>query len=327
MGLTGRLAAPVIQRVSDLRVPRLELRHLYFVALWLVTSVLFWPPLKILALLVIQDERYSHIAVVPLISAALLWLKRHTLMTEKHYCPTTGAPLIALGLLVNLAARARLPISDSLSLSVFALLLTWTGVFICCFGLGSLTAASFPFAFLLWMVPLPGKVLEGMVTILQAGSASASYFLMRLAGVPVLRNGLILGLPNVDIEVARQCSGVRSAISLFMTGTFIAQLLLRSTWKKLVLITCIVPVLILKNAMRIVCISILGVYVNRGFLFGNLHRYGGLPFSLVGLAMLLPLLWMLWRSEQGGMDKSSRRLPRTEHGSYSPESGASILRS
>ena len=58
-----------------------------------------------------------------------------------------------------------------------------------------------------------------------------------------------------------------------------------------------IPIAIFKNAVRIVTLSSLGVYVDRGFLFGKLHHQGGLLFALIALAIFVPLLLLLQRSE------------------------------
>jgi exosortase/archaeosortase family protein len=74
-------------------------------------------------------------------------------------------------------------------------------------------------------------------------------------------------------------------------------LFLQSNWRKAMFSLLTVPVVIFKNAVRIVTISCLGIYVDPGFLHGRLHRYGGLPFSLLSLAILAPLLFALQKKD------------------------------
>jgi exosortase/archaeosortase family protein len=62
-----------------------------------------------------------------------------------------------------------------------------------------------------------------------------------------------------------------------------------------------IPVVIFKNAVRIVTISSLGVYLDRGFLHGNLHKYGGLPFSLLAILILFLVLITLRKAETGSV--------------------------
>jgi exosortase/archaeosortase family protein len=104
----------------------------------------------------------------------------------------------------------------------------------------------------------------------------------------VLRDGFHFSLPGVNIEVARQCSGINSSLALFTVGVLSAYLFLRSTWSKALLIAVMVPLLIAKNVLRIATICWLSGYVSPDYLHGNLHRHGGLPFAIVG--GLTPLL-------------------------------------
>ncbi len=101
------------------------------------------------------------------------------------------------------------------------------------------------------------------------------------------------------IEVAKQCSGIRSSLILFITTLLMGQFALRSAWRKLLLILCVVPILIFKNAARIVALSLLSIYVDRGFLHGWLHTSGGILFYMLGLAILIPIVVAFRNSERG----------------------------
>ena len=100
-------------------------------------------------------------------------------------------------------------------------------------------------------------------------------------------------MPGVEIEVAEQCSGIHAGLALFIAGLLAQYFLLRGIWKKACFILCIVPIAIFKNAVRIVTISWLGIHVDPDFFQGALHRRGGLPFSLVAMAMMAALIWLL----------------------------------
>jgi exosortase len=157
--------------------------------------------------------------------------------------------------------------------------------------------AIFPVSFLILIVPLPPVILDRIILALQVGSADISFVLFKILRVPVFRDGLKFALPGVDIEVATQCSGIRSSMSLFIASILVAQALLRSGWRRVCLCLLTIPVVIFKNAVRIVTISWLGVYADQRFFFGKLHHAGGLPFSLVALAILGALLFALRKSE------------------------------
>jgi len=125
-----------------------------------------------------------------------------------------------------------------------------------------------------------------------------TYAVFKLLGVPVLWQHFKFLLPGVEIEIAEECSGVRSTFALFITSILTGYVFLQSNWRKASFSLFTVPVVIFKNAVRIVTITCLGVYVNPAFLHGKLHRYGGLPFSLVSLAILVPFLLVLQKGER-----------------------------
>jgi exosortase len=154
------------------------------------------------------------------------------------------------------------------------------------------------------MIPVPAPLMKPVILALQEGSAALSAVLFKLEHVPAFRTGLTFSLPGFDIEIAPQCSGIRSSIALCIASTLAGHLFLRTGWRQLLLVLITVPLVVFKNAVRIVTISTLGVYVSRDFLYGTLHHYSGLPFSLVELAILMPLVVRWHRSEPRELQKT-----------------------
>jgi exosortase len=252
-----------------------------------------WRSLVALLRLSLQDEHYTYILVVPIISAAFLYADKELIFHDPQYGPAVGIPVMLLGLVGFFVGRKCLPTSTSVISTVGALVLLWLGAFGLCYGVRSLRKATFPLLLLCLIVPIPGVILDRVIAGLQAGSAELSYGIFRLAGVPVMRHGMVMSLPGVEIEVAPECSGIRSTMALFVAGIVLSRVLLRRGWTRTLAIVCIGPIGIFRNAVRIVCISLLGVYVDRSFFYGSLHRKGGLLFSLVGFVILIPLLWLV----------------------------------
>jgi len=139
-----------------------------------------------------------------------------------------------------------------------------------------------------------GKV----ITFLQIGSTEVTYVFFKLTGIPLLRDGFIFHLPGISIEVAEQCSGIRSSIALLITSIMAGQLFLRSVSGKIVLALSIIPITIFKNGLRILTLSLLGVYVDERILSSELHKKGGIPFFFFSLIFLGSILWLLRRSEK-----------------------------
>jgi exosortase len=247
-----------------------------------------------------QDDRYSHLVLIPFITCFLIFLDRQRIFKERRRAPGLGIPLLALASIVYCVSApwsAWSNRNDQLWLPILAIVAVWVSAFIFLNGPGSAAAAAFPLCFLLLMVPIPAVFFDRAVYALQKGSAEVTEILFKIFGMPVFRNGFRFSLPGVDIEIAKECSGIRSGLSLLITGMLASHLFLRSTARKLFFILFTIPVAIFKNAVRIAILSFLGVYVDRGWLHGSLHHRGGALFALVGVAILLPVLLWLRRWE------------------------------
>src|SRR5665213_32790 len=281
----------------------------WFLALGALSLVVFGNRLYGLVTLASRDERYTHILVVPMISAGLIWVSRRKIFLESRYCPAVAIPALLVGIALLIATGRQPPSSGqdaSLRTAVLGIILVWTALFVLCYGVRSLRSAGFAFLFLLFMLPIPAGVMDKAVIALQKGSADVTAIVFRLVGMPFLRVGFKFALPGIDIEIAEECSGIRSSLSLFLSGVLAAHLFLRSGWSQVCFALLIVPIVIFKNAVRIATISWLGVYVDRSFFFGNLHHYGGLPFSLLAVAILALVLLVLRKTETRDETAASR---------------------
>jgi len=280
----------------------LKRRHLYFAVLVVASVILTWRGLSALVLYSLRDESGSHIVLIPFISLFLVQMARKTIFVEGRRSIGLGGTLIGLGLVAYWqASRHSFAEDGSLFFSEAALAVVgmWIGAFVLCYGSRAARAALFPLLFLLLMVPLPEVILRPAVHFLQQGSTVISYFIFKAFGVPVLRQGFLLALPGVTIEVATECSGIRSSIALLITCLLAAHLSLRTPWKILLFVALVIPLSVVKNGIRIATLVFLSVYVDPGFLTGRLHREGGFVFFVLALAMLWPVLQLLQRSEGG----------------------------
>ena len=273
-------------------------RHLYFLLFVAISSLAFWVPIKQLITFSLTHDYGSHILLIVPLSVYLVYLKRDEVFSEIGVNLVTGPVLFVLGLILLVAARSYPPLRrEMLSVEVLALVVLWIAGFILCYGTGAFIKAQFPLLFLLLLVPLPEFVVKKAIFALQAGSSDVAYGLLRILSVPVLKDGFVLRVPRLNLEVAKECSGIRSSLAMLVTVLVGSQFLLRSSWKKLLLILASVPILVIKNGIRIVTIYMLTTYVNPGFLHGKLHTSGGILFYLLGLLALIPVVALLRRGD------------------------------
>jgi exosortase len=296
-------------RVSILGMSRI----LVFSILVLISFIIWWHSLTASFTLAWGDERYTHLLLIVPIGVALILLDWKPLLPVGR---SSGASLSSafLGIAVILTAvptwkSASLPSDVQLSLNMLAFVVWWVASFRLCFGIPAFRRSLFPLCFLFWLVPLPGVVLDSIVNLLQQGSAAAAYLLFAAVRVPVQQRGLLLHIPDLTLAVAPECSSIRSSLMLLVTTMVLAQLLLRSTWRKVVLIAAALPLSVAKNGLRIFTIGILGTKVDPGYLTGRLHRQGGIIFFLVALAAISLLLWLLRRGEKGMQAERAKTTP------------------
>lgn len=234
-------------------------------------------------------------------------MERKAVESTAEWNIAPGLFVISLAGAVFLLAKAPLIAPDILlSVKIGSLVLLWIGTFILCFGCKAAWSELFPLLFLFWMVPIPSFALAKIVHYLQVGSADTAWFIFSVFAVPISRDGVLLSIPGLNIEVARECSSIRSSLMLLVTTMVLAQLFLRSPWRKLLVVALAVPLSVAKNGLRIFVIAMLGTRVDPSFLTGKLHHNGGIVFFAIAIALIFLFLWILMRTEDASGSASKQ---------------------
>ncbi|MGE5053343.1 MAG: exosortase/archaeosortase family protein [Acidobacteriota bacterium] len=291
------------QRSSQFR------RHFCFLLLAVTPPFLFWSSLRSLFSVAFTHDYDSHIFLIVPISAYLIVRKRHEIFSHVCWDFFPGVSLLFAGVFLVLLAswNARLNIAgEDLWMRVLALVVFWIAGFVLCYGIPAFQAARFPLLFLLLSIPIPDFLVGRAIAWLQEGSGFVAFWLFKTLHVPVMREGLVFHVPSLDLEVAKQCSGIRSSAILLITALLVAEFTLGSLLRKSLLVLSVIPIVILKNGLRIVTISLLTVYVSRSFLHGWLHQSGGIVFYVLGLLALIPILKLLKEGQIRGAGGSSK---------------------
>ena len=226
---------------------------------------------------------------MPLLAGYFFYSKRRTIFTHVEYSLGAGATLIGVGVILAIVSSMlaiRFDENDRLSLQTFSTLLVLTGAFVWFYGLQALKKAAFPTLMLLLMIPIPTFLAQGIMELLRRLSAEVVYGVLSLLGLPVSRDGYVFHFPQLSIRITEQCSGIRSFLAVTLTSLIAGNLFLRRGWARVLLVIAVIPITILKNAFRIVVISIIAVYASEKVFQSAFHR-------LVGLNILsLVLLWV-----------------------------------
>jgi exosortase C (VPDSG-CTERM-specific) len=250
-----------------------------------------------------RSELHSYVLLIPLIAGYLLWNKRDHLPKRGAPSPAFAAFLAISGILVYFFIHQRQAVlalseNDYLGLMMlsFLLLLTAGGLFF--LGADWMAAAAFPVAFLYLIIPMPDRMVDILETASRLGSTEAANLFFTLSGTPFIRNDTFFQLPNVVIQVAQECSGIRSSWVLLLTSLFASQLFLRSPWRRIALVAFVIPLGLLRNGFRVMVIGLLCVHLGPEMIDSPIHRRGGPLFFVLSLVPFFLLLWWLRRGEQ-----------------------------
>jgi len=287
---------------STLQLPGCFLqRRLWYLAVWLgLTLLLFWEPASKLIVFSLRNDTASHILLIPFLSAYVIFADRKFIFRRLNSAPALCLVLASFGLGIfvwqHFGRSSTLP-DNYLSANALAIVLCWAAGFALLFGWPSFRMAAFPLLLLLLMIPFPESLLQKTIYFLQEGSADIAGVVFDLLGVPALRQGFVFRLAHVNIEVAQECSGIRSSIALVILALLVAHSCFSKFWKKAVFVIAGLLMMVVKNGVRIATLTILASYVDPSFLYGRLHQEGGVVFFLMGLILLLPVYWLLRHGE------------------------------
>ena len=275
-------------------------RHLIYAVLVAVSILVCFREIVPLVAYGLSHDSSSQILLVPFVSLYLIWLARKRIFAVTSFSPFLGGALVFGGfILCWLSARSssRLPGNEAMCLYALSFVLIWIGAFLACYGSAAARAAIFPLLFLLLTIPIPDPILDRITYLLQQGSTEITCLIFKIVGVPVFRDGFLLTVPGVTIEIAKECSSIRSSIALVITCLIAAHFYLKTWWKGLFFVLLSLPLSVVKNGIRIATLTLLSLYVDPSFLRGNLHRDGGFVFFLLALLILWPVLIALEKSE------------------------------
>jgi len=277
-----------------------RVRNFEFFTLIVVSAILWWRSLAFDLNLALNSDAHTYILLILPLSLGLIYLGRIESSSIVRREWRSGLVITGAALALHLLAGwnvFHLSESSNLSLNVAALVTFWIGSVILCFGIRTFQTHLFALCFLFLIVPMSEHTVGCVTEFLQQKSAWASAVLFRAAGVPVTRDGVMLSIPGLDIEVATECSSIRSSTILMVMTLMLGQLFLRSWWRKTLLVLVSTALAVAKNAIRIFTIAELGTRVDPGYLDGKLHHQGGIIFFAIAVLGVVVLLWLLRRNE------------------------------
>jgi len=238
------------------------------------------------------NDTYSFGVLVPFISGYLIWSRRDRLQGL-----LVAPSLAAGGLVVAAAAALLLPgrLIGIVALQELSMVVMLAGLVLLVLGYGFLKPLLFPLTYLLLMLPVWEIVTDPMHHPSQLLSAGLAGHVLTALGVPVLRDGVYLDLPNITLEVATACSGINFLIAVVAVGVPQAYLYLRGWLPRATVIVFAVAIALLSNGLRVALIGLLSYHGLSASLHGPGHVLQGLFVSGIGFLALLASVTALGR--------------------------------
>jgi exosortase len=157
------------------------------------------------------------------------------------------------------------------------------------FGWEHLRLVAFPLAFLVFMIPLPAIVFDRATVSLQLVASRLGEDLLRAADVPVLRDGNILTLPTITLEVNDACSGIRSLMALLSVAALVGYFSDAARWQRALLVFAALPIAIGLNGARIALTGLAASRFGPAAASGAVHAASGWLVFVLALGVIWAL--------------------------------------
>lgn len=254
----------------------------------LLTALVVWLYASTFVHLVLQwgeDADFSHGYLVPAFSLFVLWRERDRLLSIPRRPSLWGIALIIFSLLLLVTGM----LGAELFLERISFIFLMAGFVLLFCGTAHLKAMLFPLCFLVLMVPIPSILFTQVTFPLQIFASRLASTILPLLGVPVLREGNILHLPTMTLQVAEACSGIRSLVSLMTLAIIYGYCMHGTSWVRLALALAAIPTAILANSSRIVITGLLGQYWKPTTAEGFFHTFSGWLIFLASVIIVVSL--------------------------------------
>ena len=260
-------------------------------AVMTVLGYLYADSLRFLFEAWLEDDNYSHGPFIPLICLYLAWLRWGQLQTVEPRGAWWGLPIIVGGLSLYVVGQfAAMHAVVHLSLWIVIV-----GLLACVIGISGVSRLSFPLLYLLAAIPLPVFVVGELSSRLQLWSSELAIGFLHLIGVMANREGNVIDLGRVQLQVVEACSGLRYLFPLVALTLLFAYLYRQVLWKRVLLVLSSIPISILLNGFRIGAIGVLVETYGRSAADGFSHFFEGWVFFVASLALLCAEMWVLAR--------------------------------
>jgi exosortase B len=259
--------------------------RLVFAALVAGFLLLLVPTVLTLSRQIWQSDEQGHGPIIGAVSFWLMWQRRHAVMTAP-YRPANllGGALFVFAMLLYALGRSQQIIQGE----VVGIILAGVALLLLLRGVEALRVVAFPLLFLVFLVPLPGVLVQAITIPLKTAVSYVAEALLHMAGYPIARTGVILSVGPYQLLVADACAGLNSLFTLEALGLLYLNLLgYTSKLRNVLLAILVVPISFIANVVRVVILILVTYHFGDEAGQGFVHTFAGMVLFVVGLTMML----------------------------------------
>jgi exosortase B len=241
-----------------------------------------------------QSDDHAHGLIVLVVVGWLFWQQYRAIIdTAQRSAPIAGWLVFAGGLLTYFIGRA-------LSISILELgsqIPVLLGVLLILGGWPALRAGWFPLAYIVFMIPLPGPLVDALTGPLKHWVSIIAENVLYAVGYPIARDGVILTIGQYQLLVADACSGLNSMFSLSALGVVFMYISARtSVLHNAIMLASILPIAFAANIVRVMALILITYHLGDEAGQGFLHGAAGIVLMIVALLILFLLDAVLARA-------------------------------
>ena len=252
---------------------------------WLIVlagfAVMYVPVYWWAAHVIWQSDDHAHGPIILAVIAWLFWtLHKPLLEVETQPAPALGWPIFLFGLLVYFAGRMF-----SVSILEFGSQMpVAAGLLLLLKGRKALRLAWFPVIYFIFMIPLPGVLVDAITGPLKQWISGIVETILFALGYPIARSGVIISIGQYQLQVADACSGLHSMFSLSALGTLFMYIMDRkSRLHNAIMLLSLLPIAFCANIVRVMVLVLITYYLGDEAGQGFLHGTAGMVLMVIAL--------------------------------------------
>ena len=270
--------------MNALGLPRFELPRL---APFLALLVMYVPVLHdLLNKGLWSTSEHGHGPIVLVVSLWLMWKRWGESGAAVVADPSPRAAWSLMLLAAALYVVGR--VLDVVYAEVSSVIPMLMGLLLLVYGWSAVRVLAFPLFFMIFMVPLPGFIVDPVGQVMKTIVSMAAEWALYLAGYPIARSGVILQLGQYQLLVADACAGMRTLFMLEALGILYLNLVRHSSFlRNVMLAILIVPISFAANIIRVIVLALITYHWGDEAGQGFLHGFAGMVLFLSALALTI----------------------------------------